>query len=405
MSAASEPPSGGAARGPIMQPFEFFGVPRIVFGRGEVSRLGSIVKSLGTRPLVVYNGGGGAVERVKEALRGEHLEPHWLRQRGEPTVADVERAVAAAREGGHDVIIALGGGSAIDCGKAVAGVVANGSSPLDYMEVIGRGLPLDRPALPWVAVPTTAGTGAEATRNAVIGEPTRKFKASLRSERLLPRVALVDPELGVGVPRATTAASGMDALCQLIESYTSTYAQPMTDALAVKGIDLAARSLKRACDNGADIDAREDMALAALLSGITLTNAGLGAVHGFAAPLGANFPVPHGVVCAALLPHVMAANIQALRAQSPDRSALARYADIGRQLTQSNADDAAAADAGVAAVEELVRALNIPRLGRFGILPEHVPLMVRLARKASSMRYNPVVLSDDALDAALRAAL
>lgn len=388
-----------------MQPFEFFGVRRIVFGRGEVRRLGMIVKTLGSQPLVVYNGGGESVDRVADALRGEQLEPQWLRQRGEPTVADVERAVAAAREGKHDVIVALGGGSAIDCGKAVAGVVANGSSPLDYMEVIGRGLSLNRPALPWVAVPTTAGTGAEVTRNAVIGEPSRKFKASLRSERLLARVALVDPELGVSVPRETTAASGMDALCQLIESYTSTNAQPMTDALATRGIGLAARSLKRACDDGSDIDAREDMALAALLSGMTLTNAGLGAVHGFAAPLGANFPVPHGVVCAALLPQVMAANIEALRAQSPDHPTLTRYADIGRRLTQSTADGATAADAGVAAVQQLVQSLDIPRLARFGILAEHVPPMVALARKSSSMRYNPVVLTDETLDAVLRAAL
>jgi len=255
-------------------------------------------------------------------LRDASVESTLFRQRGEPQVADVEQAVAAAREAGCDVLVALGGGSAIDCGKAVAGVVANGGTPLDYMEVIGQGRPLTRPALPWVAVPTTAGTGAEVTRNAVVGEPSKKFKASLRSELLLPRVALVDPELGVGVPPAVTAASGMDALCQLIESYTSTGAQPMTDALALRGIELAARALPRVYRDGTDLDAREDMALAALLSGVTLTNAGLGAVHGFAAPLGANFPVPHGTICGLLLPNVIRANRAAEIRQLPYDAAI-----------------------------------------------------------------------------------
>jgi len=271
-----------------MPRFDFFPTPRIVFGRGRVAEIGPVARSLGRRALLVYNGdepgAGGPVDRVAALLREASVETTLFRQRGEPRVADVERAVAAAREAGCDVLVALGGGSAIDCGKAIAGVVANGGSPLDYMEVIGRGRPLTRAALPWVAVPTTAGTGAEVTRNAVVGEPARKFKASLRSELLLPRVALVDPELGKGVPPAVTAASGMDALCQLIESYTSSGAGPMTDALALKGIALVADALPRAYRDGGDLDAREAMALAALLSGITLTNAGLGAVHGFAAP-------------------------------------------------------------------------------------------------------------------------
>jgi alcohol dehydrogenase class IV len=298
----------------------------------------------------------------------------------------------------------VGGGSAIDCAKAVAGVLANGGGPLDYMEVIGLGRKLERPAVPWVAVPTTAGTGAEVTRNAVIGEPSRRFKASLRSEGLLARAAVVDPDLGEGVPRGTRAASGMDTLCQLIESYTSNRAQPWTDALAVKGLG-AALFLRSSCDVPAESGAREGMALAALWSGVALSNAGLGAVHGFAAPIGANFPVPHGVVCAALLPPVMAANIAALRAQSPDHPVLKRYAEIGRILARTDGDDGAAADAGVEAVERLVRELEIPRLGHFGLAGQHVPQMVALARKASSMKFNPVVLSDETLAEALRRAM
>ena len=384
-----------------MPTFELFNVPRVLFGRRQVRRLGALVKGLGTRPLVVYNGG---VERVAEALRGEGLAPAVLRQRGEPTVSDVERAVAAGREAGCDVVVAAGGGSAIDCAKAAAGVLANGGGPLDYMEVIGQGKPLSRPAVPCVAVPTTAGTGAEVTRNAVVGEPSRKFKASLRSEHLIARSIVVDPDLGDAVPREVRAASGMDALCQLIESYTSNSANPFTDALALEGIRLAA-SLPRACGDPPDAAARDDMALAALLSGITLTNAGLGAVHGFAAPIGANFPVPHGVVCAALLPHVMAGNIAALRAKSPDHPTLTRYARVGRLLGVTCADDAAAADAGVVAVASLVGSLSIPPLSRFGLTGSHVPEMVALAHKASSMRFNPVALSDDALAHVLRQAL
>ena len=384
-----------------MPAFEFFSVPRVVFGRGQVRRVGEIVKGLGGRPLVVYN---GVAERVVEVLGAEGLRPVVVRQRGEPTVADVERAVGEAREGTCDVVVGVGGGSAIDCAKAVAGVLANGGGPLDYMEVIGKGRKLDRPAVPCVAVPTTAGTGAEVTRNAVIGEPSRKFKASLRSEGLLARAAVVDPDLGEGVPRETQAASGMDALCQLIESYTSNGAQPWTDALAVKGLGAAA-FLRRSCDDPADAEAREGMALAALWSGVTLSNAGLGAVHGLAAPVGANFPVAHGVVCAALLPHVMAANVAALRAQSPGHPVLRRYAEVGRILSRTNDDDGVAADAGVEAVGRLVRELEIPRLGQFGLAGQHIPELVALARKASSMKFNPVVLSDDALAEVLRRAM
>jgi alcohol dehydrogenase class IV len=393
----------------MTKPFEFFNTPRIVFGRGEVQRVGEIVSKLGRSCLAVFNGGepggGGAVDRVCDALGATGVRTHLFRQRGEPTVADVERGVAAAREAGCDVLVGVGGGSAIDAAKAVAGILGNGGAALDYMEVIGKGRPITKPALAWVAVPTTAGTGAEVTRNAVLGDPARHFKASLRSELLLPRVALVDPELGVNVPAGVTASSGMDALCQLIESYTSLNAQPVTDVLAIKGIELAARSLRRAVIDGGDLNAREDMALAALWSGITLTNAGLGAVHGFAAPLGANFPVPHGTVCAALLPHVMAANVATMRAQAPGHPVLARYADIGRIVGDHPGPDEPAMEAGIDAVAALVADLNIPSLRQFGLTPAQVPEMVALARKSSSMRYNPVVLSDDALAETLTRAI
>jgi alcohol dehydrogenase class IV len=273
------------------------------------------------------------------------------------------------------------------------------------MEVVGSGKKITHPAAPWIAIPTTAGTGAEATRNAVIGFPERQFKASIRSELLLPRVALIDSELGKSVPSSVTASSGMDALCQLIESYTSTGASPMTDALALQGIPIAARCLPAAYRNGADSDTRDGMALAALLSGMALTNAGLGAVHGFAAPLGANFPVPHGTACAALLPHVVRANVEALRAQG-NAQALARYANIGRNLlADESADDVRAIDACADVTAQLAADMNIPSLKEFGVSSARVSEMVALARKSSSMRFNPIALSDEALGKVLIAAI
>ena len=390
--------------------FELLGVRRIVFGSGSLARLGPMAAEMGSTALVVTNAGpagvGGATDAVTEALVESGVNCALFVQPGEPTVDDVDAALETARQGECDMVVGLGGGSAIDCAKAVAALMTNGGAALDYMEVIGKGLKVQRQAAPWIAVPTTAGTGAEVTKNAVIACPQRNFKASIRGEQLLARAAVVDPKLGLAVPPGVTACSGMDALCQLIESYTSSGAQPVTDALAAEGIGRAARSLTRAVGNGSDLPAREDMALAALLSGITLTNAGLGAVHGFAAPLGANFRVPHGAVCAALLPGVMAANVRALRAADPRHPVLARYAAVGRLLTaRPRLGDRAAIDAGVRFVADLAEAIGIPPLRKFGVTAERVGEMVALAKKASSMRYNPVALSDEALTQILTDAL
>jgi alcohol dehydrogenase class IV len=384
-----------------MSGFEFFGVGRIVFGSGKNAVAGEIAASLGHSPLVVHNS-DGVIERLLGLLTQSNLSAVVVRQRGEPTVAHVDAGVEEARRGNCDCVIGLGGGSAIDAAKAIAGLLGNGGSAIDYMEIVGKGKKITRPAVPWMAIPTTAGTGAEVTRNAVIGLPEKRFKASIRSEHLLARVALIDPELGMTVSPAVTASSGMDALCQLIESYTSTGASPMTDALALAGIPLAAGNLRAAHRDGKNLDAREAMALAALLSGQTLTSAGLGAVHGFAAALGANFPIPHGTICAALLPHIIAVNIESLRALPAEkgREGLDRYAEIGRRLGGGGGVDAC-----VAFTRELVRELNLPPLGNFGLGPQHIPEMVALARKTSSMKYNPVVLSDEALSSALAAAI
>jgi len=397
-------------KGGVGRAFELLGVGRIVFGSGSLERLGQMASDMGSTALVVTNAGqagtGGATDVVTKALVESDVDCAIFVQPGEPTVADVDAALEIARQAECDMVVGLGGGSAIDCAKAVAALMTNGGAALDYMEVIGKGLKVHRQAAPWIAVPTTAGTGAEVTKNAVISCPAKNFKASIRGQQLLARAVVVDPQLGLSVPAGVTACSGMDALCQLIESLTSSGAQPITDALAAEGIRRAARSLARAVENGSDLPAREDMALAAMLSGITLTNAGLGAVHGFAAPMGANFPVPHGAVCAALLPGVMAANVHALRAEDSRHPVLTRYATVGRLLTDKpELGDSDAIDAGIRFVADLAEVIGIPRLRKFGVKAERVGEMVALARKASSMRYNPVALSDEALTRVLTDAL
>lgn len=387
-----------------MQSFTFTSVTRIVFGRGTFAQLGGIVREFGARALVVSNadlsGKRGVDARVEAALSKKSVAAKILAQAGEPTVTDIDNGLAAAKSFGCAVVVGFGGGAAIDAAKAIAVLLTHGGSALDYMEVVGRGLKFSKPGLPFIAVPTTSGTGAEVTRNAVVGAPEKQFKASLRGEQLLARVALVDPELQLGVSPEVTARTGMDALTQNIEAYTSNNANPMSDALALQGIERAGRGLLCAYKNGADIDAREDMALAALLSGIALANAGLGAVHAFAAPMGAKYPVPHGTVCAALLPPVIRANIAALRAADANHPALARYAHIAAFLNLGPD-----ADALSAYVEQLRRELQIPGLATFGLKPADFAELIPLARKANNMKFNPAALSDTQLEDILSASL
>ncbi len=397
-----------------MKPFEHFSVPRILFGRGQFAHLGELAKPLGKKALLVCNGPEAPILALVRQLSAAGINGATFRQTGEPTVEVVDATLALAREEACDFVIGIGGGSAIDTAKAVAGLLTNGDSVLDFMEVVGKGQKITKPAAPWIAIPCTAGTGAEVTRNAVIGfrgtEKTEPFKASLRSEHLLPRVALIDPELALTISPEVTARTGMDALCQCIEAYTSTHAQPFTDSLALEGITRAARSLPRAFANSADLDAREDLSLAALQSGIALTNAGLGGVHGFAAPSGAAFPIPHGLICAALLPRVVEANIAALQAAGkPGEPGLQRYATVARALVgpdhkPSLSDEDARAE-GLKILWKLLSDLQIGRFGKFGLTPEHINDICLRAQKASSMRYNPVALPLSTLEQILFAAL
>jgi alcohol dehydrogenase class IV len=378
--------------------FEFATAARIVFGAGKARDLAAAAGALGRRPLVVT---GSSPERHAALIRTFDWALTFS-VKGEPTLDVVRGGVQLARSEACDVVVAIGGGSAIDAGKAIAVLVPNSGEPLDYLEVIGQGKPIESGPLPFLAVPTTSGTGSEATRNAVLGSPEHRVKASLRDARMLPRLAVVDPELTLGLPPAITAATGLDALTQLIEPYTSCRANPMTDALCLEGIRLAAGALRRVYANGQDLVARTEMSLASLYSGIALANAGLGAVHGFAAAIGGMFSAPHGAVCAALLTRVMEANLAALCERAPGSEGLPRFEVLARLLTGN--PQASAAD-GVVWVRQLVADLQIPPLRRYGLTEEHLPELAGKAAQASSMKANPLPLTSGELQNILLNAL
>jgi alcohol dehydrogenase class IV len=297
------------------------------------------------------------------------------------------------------VVAAIGGGSVIDTGKAAAMLLGNGGDPLDYLEIVGAGRAITCPSAPCVAVPTTAGTGAEVTANAVLASPEHQVKASLRAAAMLPRAALVDPLLTVSCPPQVTAASGMDALTQCLEPFVSPQASPLSDAVAREGIRRAAAGLRRAYADGSDLAARAEMAVASVAGGMALANAKLGAVHGLAGVLGGTVAVPHGVACAALLAPVIEANVAALRAAGPpDHPALARYAEAAALLT---GDPTATIEDGVAWVRRTLALLAIPGLSTFRLLPEQAGGIAAQALRSSSMRGNPVALTEADLRAIL----
>jgi alcohol dehydrogenase class IV len=366
--------------------FEFATAARIAFGAGAVSEVATAAKTMGRRALLVTG------RSQKPGIEGIQCVTFIVQ--GEPTVELVRRGVLAAKEERCDLVIGFGGGSAIDAGKAIAAMLTNSGEPLDYLEVIGKGQVLAEPSAPFIAVPTTAGTGAEVTRNAVLTSEEHKFKASLRSPFMLPRLAVVDPELTYDLPPSITAATGLDALTQLIEPYVSIRANAMTDLYCLEGIGRIARALVRAWKDGRDTEARADMALASLLGGLSLANAGLGAAHGFAAPVGGTFSAPHGAVCAALLPHAMTINIRALRSRAPESDSLRRYETIARLLTGNSHASAEKSSDWVAGV---CHQLKIPPLGFYGIASRDVESLALNAAKASSMKANPIPLTHDEL--------
>ena len=375
---------------------EFSTATRILFGPGTISELPALASAFGGTALIVT---GSNQSRAKHHLSS--INAQYFPIPGEPTVSLIREGAQLALESHCHYIIGFGGGSAIDAAKAIAAIAPNSGEPMDYLEVIGQARPLENPPLPFLAVPTTAGTGAEVTRNAVIGSPEHSVKASIRSPLMLARLALIDPNLTLNLPPQITATTGLDTITQLIEPYVSCRANALTDIYCLDGLTRAITALPRAYANGSDTDARSEMSFASLLSGLSLANAGLGAVHGFAAPLGGMLNAPHGALCAAVLPHATAINIRALRQRQPQHASLAKYARIAHLLTGGEAIPEACIDS----LTQLSKSLQIPTLRTLGLTQADIPAAVERAAAASSMKANPLPLTTAELTDILERAL
>lgn len=383
--------------------FEFATARRILFGAGRIQDVPTLAAGMGENAFVISGNDTERSDALLVDLKLQGIGSTRFTVAGEPTTDLIQEATAKARDQKCDLVIGMGGGSVIDAAKAVAALLTNEGDLLTYLEVIGLGQAITRDPAPCIAIPTTAGTGAEVTRNAVLQAPEHQVKVSMRSPLMLPRKAVVDPALTLSLPPALTASTGMDALSQLLEAFVSRGANPLTDGICREGMLRAARSLKQAWTRGDDLAAREDMALASLFGGLALANAKLGAAHGLAAPLGGQHAIPHGVVCARLLPLVMAANIEALKNEgAAGDTALLRYTEVARILVGA---PQATAEAGVAWAQDLVDTLEIPGLGNYGFSQTDIAAVVPKAQRASSMQGNPVVLGADALTALLEKAL
>jgi alcohol dehydrogenase class IV len=382
--------------------FEFATATRIIFGPGMLAQVGPLAAAMGHRTLVVIGLDPEQATPLFEVLTASGLDVATFGVSGEPTIEVVMQGKIQAKAKKCDVVIGFGGGSAIDTAKAIAAMLTNPGQLLDYLEVIGKGKTLAKPSAPCIAIPTTAGTGAEVTRNAVLGSPQHKVKVSLRSPYMLPNLAVIDPQLTYNLPPAITASTGLDALTQVLEPYVSNSPNPFTDALCREGMQRAARSLRHAYENGHNAAAREDMSIASLFGGLALANAKLGAVHGFAGPFGGMFPAPHGATCAALLPHVMAVNVEVITARQPDHPARQRYNEVAQIITGSR--NAVAAD-GVAWIQQLCRDLQVPGLAVYGLTQADFPTLIEKAAVASSMKGNPIQLTSAELTEILNRAL
>ena len=329
-----------------------------------------------------------------EQLKKQGLLFSLFRIPEEPTTDLALAAVEKARRDGCDFVVGIGGGSVLDTGKVVAALLTNSGELMKYLEVIGGSQPLNRRSAPYIAIPTTSGTGTEVTRNAVLASPLHRIKVSMRSPFMLPRLALVDPELTHSMPPSITATTGLDAFTQLLEAFVSRQANPLTDCICRQGLERVARALRKAYRNGKDALAREDMCLASLFGGLALANAKLGAVHGFAGALGGMYNAPHGALCAALLPHVMEANISALHSRASDAPALERYDEVARIVTGG---PGALAEQGIIWVQELCLQLHIPTLAAYGLEKADFPAVVTKSQNASSMKGNPIKLTKQEL--------
>jgi alcohol dehydrogenase class IV len=382
--------------------FEFATAGRIIFGPGTLNEVAPMAAEMGRRPLVVTGHSSVRAAPLMDALERQGMEITRCKVSGEPTTDMALDIIQKARQAACDLVIGIGGGSVIDTGKVVAALITNRGPLMDYLEVIGKAQPLVCAAAPYIAIPTTAGTGSEVTRNAVLGSPEHRVKVSMRSPFMLPDLAVVDPELTVSLPPSITASTGLDAFTQLMEAFVSSQANAMTDGICREGLLRAAESLQRVYENGNDRSARENMCLASLFSGLALANAKLGAVHGIAGPLGGMISGAHGAICAGLLPYVVEINIKALRMRAAEAPVLQRYTELAGILTQ-NAK--AQAEDGMAWIKNLCLNLQIQSLAHLGLRKSDFPTVVANSQIASSMQGNPIRLTQEELLEILHKAL
>ncbi len=388
----------------VIQPFSIARLPRIEFGRGTFTKLPKLIRGYGQRLLLVTGGhsfqASDHCDWLHAELKEQGVTVFHCSVAGEPSPELIDMAVTQHVADDIQVVVGIGGGSALDAAKAIAGLLRVGDSVLDYLEGVGPERPYAGPAVPYIAVPTTAGTGSETTKNAVLSTRGREgFKKSFRDDKLVAEYAVIDPDLLISCPPALIAANGMDALTQLMESYTSLRANPMTNALAVSGLRAARDGLLAWYDTAAaepevNEAARTKMAYASMLSGITLAQVGLGAVHGLASPLGAFFPIPHGVVCGTLVAEATHANIQAMRDREPDNPALRRYVRLAEIICgQRFRDPQLAWHMLVERLMAWTEHMQLARLTEYKVSEPDLDHIVAHSR-GSSMKTNPIVLSD-----------
>jgi alcohol dehydrogenase class IV len=374
--------------------FEFSTTNRIIFGKGTICEVAPIASQQAHSAFVITGRNPQRSLPLFEQLDKEGVKHTTFSVHEEPTVEVVEEGIEYARRAACGLVISIGGGSVIDAGKVVAAMLTNSGRLNDYLEVVGQGKPLMLQAAKHIAIPTTAGTGAEVTRNSVLTVPEHRVKVSVRNSVLLPWLAVVDPELTYSIPPDITAGTGLDAITQLIEAFVSNKANPMTDSFCREGLKRAAMSLKTACADGNDCAARENMSLASLLGGLSLANAGLGTVHGFSGVLGGMFAAPHGIICGRLLPFIMKANIKALKSRTDGLNYVTRYDEVARILT---CNPNARAEDGVDWVHELCRTLDVPSLSKFGLTQDDFSTVVQNVQHSSSIKGNPVILTNKEL--------
>ncbi len=374
--------------------FEFATSRQILFGPGKLQQLPAIARSLGNRAALITGSNAERIAPIFNSLKNAGVNPAAFSVTEEPATERIATIARQARDLGCDFVVAFGGGSVIDAGKAVAALLTNTKDLLNYLEVVGNGEPLTEDPAPCIAIPTTAGTGAEVTRNAVLLSSEHQIKVSMRHPKLLPTVALIDPELTLSMPPEITAGTGLDAFTQLLEAFVSNKANPLTDGFCREGLKHVSRSIHHAYTTGTNLDARTGMALGSLLGGLALANAGLGAVHGFAGPLGGMFKAPHGMVCAALLPAVFKTNIRALKDRAAESPILDKYREAAVIITNSHN---ARPDDALGWISELCTRMRVPGLSDFGITEADIPAIVEKGKAASSMKGNPIVLNDEEL--------